>query len=192
MPFCPACGLDLTKANGMDQAAPHQAPADLAASDEAASDEAASDQAAENPSPSGRLRIPPLAVVIVIVLVGLVVLGLVPRLPFGTSPPPAGQATANPGGGVVAPIVGLTILSPTDGQAVATKEVVVIGTAPPGLSITQDISLGLDQHTSVDGTGHWALKVGLKDGDNKLTFRIGDDHSTERTIRVIYTPPASS
>ena len=31
----------------------------------------------------------------------------------------------------------------------------------------------------------------LNEGDNKLTFRIGDDHSTQKTIRVIYTPPLS-
>jgi len=36
------------------------------------------------------------------------------------------------------------------------------------------------------------MKVGLNDGDNKLTFRIGDDHSTQKTIRVIYTPPQST
>jgi hypothetical protein len=62
--------------------------------------------------------------------------------------------------------------------------------APPGLTITQDISFGPDQHTTVDGTGHWAIKVGLNDGENRLTFRIGDDQSTKKTIRVIYTPPA--
>jgi hypothetical protein len=35
-----------------------------------------------------------------------------------------------------------------------------------------------------------ALYVGLDNGENKLKFRIGDDHSTEREIRVTYTPPA--
>src|SRR6266511_1885345 len=81
MPFCPACGLDLTQPDESDQAAPDQAPADLAASDLPASD-----LAAESSSPIGRLRIPPLAVVVVLVLVGLFVLGLLPRLPFGNSP----------------------------------------------------------------------------------------------------------
>jgi hypothetical protein len=103
-----------------------------------------------------------------------------------------GQSNQVPPGStpVPAPIVGLTITSPTDGQAVATKEVTVIGTAPPGLTITQDITFGPDQHTTVDGTGHWAIKVGLNEGENRLAFRIGDDGSTKQTIRVIYTPPA--
>jgi hypothetical protein len=111
----------------------------------------------------------------------------------GGTPGVPGQSNAilPPGSTPVpAPIVGLTITSPTDGQAVATNEVTVIGTAPPGLTITQDISFGPDQHTTVDGTGHWAIKVGLKEGENRLNFRIGDDNSTKKTIRVIYTPPA--
>jgi hypothetical protein len=110
----------------------------------------------------------------------------------GGVPGVPGQSIAVPPGStpVPAPIVGLTITSPTDGQAVATNEVTVIGTAPPGLTITQDISFGPDQHTTVDGTGHWAIKVGLKEGENRLNFRIGDDNSTKKTIRVIYTPPA--
>ncbi|MDQ2965176.1 MAG: hypothetical protein M3R57_04960, partial [Chloroflexota bacterium] len=105
--------------------------------------------------------------------------------PGGASQVPAG---ATP---VAAPITELTITSPTDGQAVATKEVTVIGMAPPGLTVTQDISFGPDQHATVDGTGHWAIKVGLNDGENRLTFRIGDDQSTKKTLRVIYTPPAT-
>jgi hypothetical protein len=56
------------------------------------------------------------------------------------------------------------------------------------VSITQDISFGLDQHATTDGTGHWTIRVGLNEGENKLTFRIGDDSSTRKTIRVIYTP----
>jgi hypothetical protein len=133
-------------------------------------------------------RIPPLLVIVVLVVVGLIVLGLLPRIQLGGGAAPGGQAATTPPGVAAPPIVGLTILSPTDGQAVATSDVIVIGTAPPGVSITQDISFALDQHTTTDGTGHWALKVGLKEGDNNLTFRIGDDHSTQKSIRVIYTP----
>ena len=55
--------------------------------------------------------------------------------------------------GVTAPPVGLTILSPADGSVVGAKNVTVIGTAPPGLRITQDISLGFDRHATADSTG---------------------------------------
>jgi hypothetical protein len=68
----------------------------------------------------------------------------------------------------------------------------VIGTAPPGLRITQDISFGFDQHATADGTGHWAIGVDLSEGENQLKFRIGDDASTAQTIRVIYLPPANT
>jgi len=102
---------------------------------------------------------------------------------------PGGQPA--PGGSAAAPsalIVGLTIESPRDGQVVASKDLTVIGLAPPGLSVTRDVSLGLDQHATADGTGHWAINVGLDQGENKLTFRIGDDRSTEQQIRVTYKP----
>jgi hypothetical protein len=208
MPFCPGCGLNLAEldeapASGSD----HQATATGEAIDSSSgqgdpaqppsvdstkggwpSDVASS--AATSSSVDRGSHVPPVLIIGVIVVAGLIVLGLLPRLQLGGSPGLGGQPA--PGAASVVPaslIVGLTILSPVDGQAVLTKEVVVIGVAPPGLTITQDISFGLDQHTTVDGTGHWAIKVGLNDGDNKLTFRIGDDSSTQQTIRVIYTPP---
>jgi hypothetical protein len=129
-----------------------------------------------------------------IIAAGLVVFGLlmrpqpgaVPAAPLGGSSQPAGGSAVAP----AAPIVGLTIQSPSDGQAVATKEVNVIGLAPPGLTVTRDVSFGLDQHGTADGTGHWAINVGLDEGQNDLVFRIGDDRSTEKRLRVIYTPQA--
>jgi hypothetical protein len=141
------------------------------------------------PAEGRAFAIPPIVIAAVFVMVGLIAFGLLTRPQPGGTPGLGGETA--PGTTVTPPappIVGLTILSPSDGQVVAAAEVTVIGTAPPGLSITQDISFGLDQHASVDGTGHWAIKVGLNEGDNKLTFRIGDDHSTERTVRVTYTP----
>jgi hypothetical protein len=130
----------------------------------------------------------------VIVAVGLVLFGLLMRPQPGAPVPgaPTGSgAVIGPDGSPVgpsAPIVGLTIQSPADGQAVATKEVTVIGIAPPGLTITRDVSFNLDQHATADGTGHWAINVGLDEGENNLVFRIGDDRSTEQRLRVIYTP----
>lgn len=131
----------------------------------------------------------------VIVAAGLVVFGLLmrPQPVDGPSSVPGSSSPVGPGGSAVgpaAPIVGLTIESPQDGQAVATKDVTVIGLAPPGLGVTRDVSFGFDQHATADGTGHWAMSVGLDEGQNDLVFRIGDDHSTEKRVRVIYTPQA--
>ncbi|HLQ47948.1 MAG TPA: hypothetical protein VK233_03170, partial [Candidatus Dormibacteraeota bacterium] len=128
-----------------------------------------------------------------IVVAALVIFDLLTRALAGNAPGAAPGGGLVPGSSAAAPsalIVGLTIESPRDGQAVATKDITVIGIAPPGLTITRDISFGLDQHAMVDGTGHWAISVGLDNGENKLKFRIGDDHSTEREIRVTYNPPA--
>lgn len=132
------------------------------------------------------------------VAVGLIAYALITRPEAGTQPsvPPVGGSgiPASLAPGVTqapsAPIVGLTIQSPRDGDVVATGEVTVIGLAPPGLSITRDVSFGLDQHTTVDGTGHWAIGVRLDQGENTLVFRIGDDRSTEQKLRVTFQPPA--
>ena len=194
MPFCPGCGLRLADVeDGAGTAvADTPPPRELAQGERASSIVAGSADRGVGFGVGFGLGIPPLAIVVVLVLAGLFVLGLLPRLlpsstPLGASP--SGVAASGP---PAAPIVGLTIVSPLDGQTVATKDVVVIGTAPPGLSITRDVSFGLDDHTTADGTGHWAMKVGLSAGDNNLKFRIGDDKSTEKVVRVIYTPPSSS
>jgi hypothetical protein len=130
-----------------------------------------------------------------VVAVGLVLFGLLMRPEPGIAPTstPLTGASGVPGPGepTVSPptlIVGLTIQSPPDGQVIATKDVTVIGLAPPGLSVTRDVSFGLDQHATADGTGHWAINVSLNNGQNDLVFRIGDDHSTEQRLRVTYKP----
>lgn len=143
-----------------------------------------------------------IVVAAVIVAAGLVAFGLLmrpqPSTNPGTATDPQGSPTGTDGVGgpgaspVGAPplIVGVTIQSPADGQVVATKDVTVIGLAPPGLTVTRDVSFGLDQHATTDGTGHWAISVGLDEGENNLVFRIGDDRSTEKRLRVTYTPQA--
>jgi hypothetical protein len=130
-----------------------------------------------------------------VVAAGLVLFGLLMRPQQEISPAstPVTGASGGPGPGASefsppALIVGLTIQSPPDGQVIATKDVTVIGLAPPGLSVTRDVSFGLDQHATADGTGHWAINVSLNNGQNDLVFRIGDDHSTEQRLRVIYKP----
>lgn len=106
-------------------------------------------------------------------------------LPPGVTPAPG--ATLPPGE-PSAPQVGLTILSPTDRSAVASRQVTVIGRAPAGVRVVQDISFGIDRSATADGTGHWAIVVDLREGANELTFRIGDDRSTEVKLLVSYRP----
>ena len=184
MPFCARCGLNFAEYD--TESAPAIASAASAAVE-------ASDSPATLPSGGGQFGLGRIVAIAVIAVVAVIAIGSFAGLLGGANPRPSGATTPGSASGApAAPIVGLTILSPTDGQEVATKDLTVIGTAPPGLTITQDISFGFDQHTTVDGTGHWAIKIGLNAGDNKLSFRIGDDHSTEQTIRVIYTPPNPS
>jgi hypothetical protein len=210
MGFCPNCGLDLRQLPADDRTlgerpvhggdAPGAAPARAPI---------ARREARPERSVRDRLLVPALLVVLLLFAAGWL-LGLGP---FGRSgdgsgplgggvlqtatptspflPPVTSQPSFSLAPGFTAPPVGLTILSPADGTVVGTKEVTVIGTAPPGLRITQDISLGLDRHAMADGTGHWAIQTDLSEGDNQLRFRIGDDPSTTQTIRVIYLPPAS-
>jgi hypothetical protein len=83
----------------------------------------------------------------------------------------------------------LLIESPDDGTVVRTPSVQVIGTAPPGAEIVLETSFFGDKRTSADDKGDWVLTVDLEEGNNDLAFRLGDDDSTTKTIRVVYEPP---
>jgi hypothetical protein len=204
MRFCPNCGLDLEQIATGDHPAVEPTPpppvAEAPAVPQSSWDRGAVKRAAWRP-----LIGPGLLVLLVVAAAWFVGIG-----PFGRDagdPGPLAGAddptptspflpavTAQPSflasPGLSAPPVGLTILSPADGAVVGARDVTVIGTAPPGLRITQDISLGFDRHATADGTGHWAIGIELTEGENQLKFRIGDDPSTTQTIRVIYLPPA--
>ena len=218
MGFCPNCGLDLRELPTDERSTTELRPD--AATSVVPSPPAAPSTPATPPTPTtasrydalrddpllGRLLGPGLLVLLLLIAVAWFTgwgpfarppgagpldsgEGATPTSPF--LPPVTSQPLSIPPG-LTAPPVGLTILSPADGSVVGTKQVTVIGTAPPGLGITQDISLGLDRHTTADGTGHWAIQAELSDGENQLKFRIGDDGSTTKTIRVVYVPPPST
>ena len=213
MAFCPNCGLDLRQlpadAGALDQPA---APDDTtpAVPRVAAAPDAGARYGTQREQPGlGRFLGPGLVVVLLLLVAISWLAGLGPfARPGGGGGPLTGGGTesATPSSpflpavtaqpsfsiapGLTAPPVGLTILSPADGAVVGAKEVTVIGTAPPGLRITQDISLGFDRHATADGTGHWAIGLELSEGENQLKFRIGDDPSTTQTIRVFYLAPA--
>ena len=216
MPFCPRCGLNVADV-GDQPASPESPgfpPVDALGRSLDAAPSATPPAEAPNAARSRSANPPPLAGVrkrvdraslgtaivfsALVIAAGLVMFGLLTRPQAAGSPTAAPQGgSAGPGGqvgpgaspvGPAAPITGLTIESPRDGQAVATKDVTVIGLGPPGLTVTRDVSFGFDQHATADGTGHWAISVGLEEGENNLVFRIGDDRSTEKRLRVIFTP----
>jgi hypothetical protein len=188
--YCPSCGFNIDEIGG---SRPDPESTETGALDGFELDRARA------PFERGPGRAPILLGAI-IVAAGLIAFGLLMRPQAGVAPIPGPGGPVSTGGlvgaspspvGPAAPIVGLTIQSPQDGQVVATKDVTVIGLAPPGLTVTRDISFGLDQHATADGTGHWAINVGLQEGQNDLVFRIGDDRSTEKRLRVTFTPPAA-
>ena len=202
MRFCPNCGMDLEQVAAGDRPAEAAAPP---ASDTPVVARTAIDRGAVERSAWRPLLGPGLLVLLVIAAVWFVGIGPFARdagdpgpLAGADDPTPTSPflpaVTAQPSflasPGLTAPPVGLTILSPADGAVVGAREVTVIGTAPPGLRITQDISFGFDRHATADGTGHWAMAIELTEGENQLKFRIGDDPSTTQTLRVVYLPPA--
>jgi zinc ribbon protein len=186
--YCPKCGFNMEGLGGvLDRVRDATGTYEGHAGDEA------SDRERELLPP--RSLAAPIVLGALIVAVGLVAFALLMRPQDGN--PSRGPGLGSPDAtplppGVTqapsAPITGLTITSPRDGDTVATKDVTVIGLAPPGLKITRDVSFGLDQHATADGTGHWAMSVSLNSGQNDLVFRIGDDRSTEQRLRVTYTP----
>lgn len=106
---------------------------------------------------------------------------------LGSSPTPTPQPTPTPTPAPTpAPI--LVITSPEDGDVVSRPSVQVVGTAPPGAQIIQELNLFGDRRTSADDNGDWVLTVDLEEGNNDLVFRIGDDQATTKTLRIVYEP----
>lgn len=221
MPFCPNCGFNTADARTTPEAersaaAPTSAPStprDDPFETVDWSKPTADADAPREPTPAAAPRADlrtresspsmPLIVGVLAVAAVLITYVLLSRPQPGPTTQPSPQVVGS--GGVTitfqpgvsqaapsAPIMALSIQSPADGQTVATRDVTVIGLAPPGLRITRDISFGLDQHATADGTGHWAINVQLDEGQNELVFRIGDDRSTEQRVRVTYAPPRAS
>ena len=110
---------------------------------------------------------------------------------FGSDPTPTPVPTPTPTPAPTpAPI--LVITSPEDGDVVEEPSVQVVGTAPAGAEIIQDLPFFADRRTSADDQGDWVLTVDLDEGDNDLVFRIGDDQATTKTLRIVYEPESSS
>ncbi|HYI21985.1 MAG TPA: hypothetical protein VEX62_05035 [Candidatus Limnocylindrales bacterium] len=86
------------------------------------------------------------------------------------------------------PASGLVILEPTDGATVTDRIVLVRGLAQPGSTVTRDVPMWFDEHVVADSAGRWSFAVSLSEGENVLTFRVGDDTSTERSLTVYYQP----
>jgi hypothetical protein len=106
---------------------------------------------------------------------------------LGNSPTPTPAPTATPAP-TPTPRAILIIVSPDDGEVVRRPSVQVVGTAPPGAEIVLDIDLFGDRRTSADDKGDWVLTVDLEEGANDFAFRIGDDQSTTKALRVVYEP----
>lgn len=109
----------------------------------------------------------------------------------------AGQAKPSGAASTHAPlavtsIAPFQITSHRDGDVVVTSLIAVEGTAPANAMITRDISMASDTHAQADDAGRWTMPVSLREGDNSLTFRIGDDKSTARLIHIIYRKPVAT
>ena len=119
-------------------------------------------------------------------LLALIVAGSVSGC-LGSSPTPTPDPTPTPSPAPTPPPI-LIITSPEDGDVARSPSVQVVGTAPAGAEIVQDLPLFADRRTSADDKGDWVLTVDLEEGDNDLVFRIGDDQATTKTLRVVYDP----
>ena len=106
---------------------------------------------------------------------------------LGSEPTPTPLPTPTPTPAPTpAPI--LEITSPEDGDVVQEPSVQVVGTAPAGAEIVQEMPFFADRRTSADAQGDWVLTVDLEEGDNDIVFRIGDDQTTTKTLRIVYEP----
>jgi hypothetical protein len=151
--------------------------------------------AAMNEARTRRVGLPALiAILVAVLIVGLALggTGLGPRIGGSATATQAPSPTA--AGPTLAPTseappFGLLILSPLDGAVVGSRQITVIGSAPAGITVVHDVPMWFDSKSTADGTGHWAMTVDLNKGENRLKFRLGDDKSTAKEIRVTYAPP---
>ena len=111
-----------------------------------------------------------------------------PTTPTGTpvADAPAGSADPTPTPAPTPPPPGgrIVVLEPQDGVEVDAEEVVVSGLAPPGSTVVREFGFFETQSAEVGPDGSWRMRVRLDPGDNSLTFRVGDDPVTSRTIHV--------
>lgn len=84
---------------------------------------------------------------------------------------------------VVKPVNGATLTS-------ASATTAFSGTAPAGATVVRDIFLLPDTTTVAGPDGRWSMPVDLSEGGNDLTFRVGDDQSTEVKVSVTYVKTA--
>lgn len=109
-----------------------------------------------------------------------------PTTSIEPTPEPTIEPTLEP---TVSPVAGLSIVFPKDHDTISTRVINVIGNAPPGSTITRDIPMWFDDHTITRDDSIWMMSVQLGDGSNDLTFRIGDDRSTELHLTIVYQAP---
>jgi hypothetical protein len=79
-------------------------------------------------------------------------------------------------------------VDPPDGTTTTATEIVIRGFAPPNATITHDLPLAFDEHTTADARGRWAFAESLAPGENIFRFRLGDDRATELVLTVYCVP----
>ena len=84
----------------------------------------------------------------------------------------------------------LRVTYPTDGETVATVDILVLGTAPAGVTVNRNIPLAPDQETVADSSGNWSMAIHLGLGDNTLRFRISG--IPDLVVHVTYDPTTST
>ncbi len=104
------------------------------------------------------------------------------------SPTPTIEPTPRPTIEPTPQLVGLVIDFPADGETVRSRNINIIGTAPPGATVTRDVPLWFDDHTIAGDDGLWMLPVELAEGENRLALRVGDDPTTAQVLLVTYQP----
>lgn len=77
----------------------------------------------------------------------------------------------------------LVITTPDDQTIVTEPDLIVTGIAPVGADVVREVRFGRDDHATATG-GRWSMHVELDEGDNLLTFRIGDEEATSATLLV--------
>ncbi len=82
----------------------------------------------------------------------------------------------------------LTITAPQDGSSTVGETVTVRGTAPANSEVIHYVIFAPVARTVADASGNWSFEIELNEGPNLLLFRLGDDESTAKRLRITKTP----
>ena len=99
----------------------------------------------------------------------------------------AGETTGAQQDGTV-----LTVETPSDGETVSSRELLIQGKAPAHAEVRRHIRFAPDDKVQADAEGRWEYRAKLKDGTNNFEFFLQQAKDVRVKLAVTYDPSAQA